>query len=74
MSVYSDAGKRTCKAACTWLEAGEWQSHIFEGVRGDFLQTLKLGAVAWALTRRRDQSVNIVSDALYVVGVVLRIE
>ena len=74
MSVYSDAGKRTCKAACTWLEAGKWQSHILEGVKGDFLQTLELAAVAWALTRWRDQCVNIVSDVLYVVGVVLRIE
>lgn len=74
MTVYSDAGKRTCKVACTWLEADKWQSHILEGVKGDSLQTLELAAVAWTLTRWRDQCVNIVSDALYVVGVVLRIE
>ena len=72
--MYSDVGKRTCKAACTCLEAGKWQSHILEGVKGDSLQTLELAAVAWALTRWQDQCVNIVSNALYVVGVVIRIE
>jgi len=74
MTVYSNARIRTCKAACTSLEAGKWQSHIFEGVKGDSLQTLELTAVAWALTRWQDQCVNIVSDASYVVGVVLHIE
>ncbi|KFZ49448.1 hypothetical protein N321_00073, partial [Antrostomus carolinensis] len=38
------------------------------------LQTLELAAVSWALSRWRNRKLNIVSDSLYVVGVVQRIE
>ncbi|KFO94988.1 hypothetical protein N300_00085, partial [Calypte anna] len=38
------------------------------------LQTLELRAVSWALTNWLDVPINIVSDSLYVVGIVQRIE
>lgn len=38
------------------------------------MQTLELKAVVWTLERWLDESVNIVSDSLYVVGIVQRIE
>lgn len=48
--------------------------HILNGQESDSLQTLELAAVTWALTRWRKENLNIVSDSLYVVGVVLQIE
>ncbi|NXI44117.1 POK19 protein, partial [Galbula dea] len=74
LTVFTDAGKQQKKAACTWQEGSSWKSHTMDGDVHDSLQTLELTAVAWALTRWHDQALNIVSDSLYVVGIVQRIE
>lgn len=41
---------------------------------GDSLQTLELTTVTWAMSQRTDIPLNVVTDSLYVVGVVQRIE
>ncbi|NWZ86974.1 POK6 protein, partial [Poecile atricapillus] len=74
LTVYTDAGSRRRKAACTWHEGSSWRSKTTDGDAHDSLQTLELTAVAWALSHWRDSKLNIVSDSLYVVGVVQRIE
>ncbi|XP_058719390.1 uncharacterized protein LOC131592124 [Poecile atricapillus] len=74
LTVYTDAGSRQRKAACTWQEDSSWRSKVIDGDAHDSLQTLELTAVAWALSHWRDSKLNIVSDSLYVVGVVQRIE
>ncbi|NXI41986.1 POK11 protein, partial [Galbula dea] len=74
LTVFTDAGKRQKKAACTWQEGSSWKSHTMDGDMHDSLQTLELTSVAWALTPWHDQELNIVSDSLYVVGGVQRIE
>ncbi|NXI39213.1 POK8 protein, partial [Galbula dea] len=74
LTVYMDAGKRRKKAACIWQEGSSWKSHTMDGDMHDSLQTLELTAVAWALTQWRDQKLNIVSDSLYMVGVLQHIE
>ncbi|XP_014108302.1 PREDICTED: endogenous retrovirus group K member 11 Pol protein-like [Pseudopodoces humilis] len=53
------------------IENLEWMLRHSEPIQ---LQTLELTAVAWALSHWRDSKLNIVSDSLYVVGVVQRIE
>jgi len=73
--VFTDAGKRSKKAACTWESPpGIWHDQVIKGDLQDSLQTLELKAVVWALAQWDMQPVNIVSDSLYVVGVVLRLE
>ncbi|XP_014117040.1 PREDICTED: endogenous retrovirus group K member 8 Pol protein-like [Pseudopodoces humilis] len=74
LTVYTDAGSRRKKTACTWQEDSSWRSKIIDGDAHDSLQTLELTAVAWALSHWRDSKLNIVSDSLYVVGVVQCIE
>ncbi|NXE03213.1 POK19 protein, partial [Chaetorhynchus papuensis] len=73
ITVFTDAGKKSMRAVATWQEKGEWRHYLMEAVEGDSLQTLELRAVVWTLGEIQER-VNIVSDSLYVVGVVQRIE
>lgn len=73
-TLFTDAGKQSRKAACTWLEGTPWKHYLVYGTDQDSLQTLELAAVAWALIQWRTEPLTVVSDSLYVVGVVMRIE
>ncbi|NXC29428.1 POK11 protein, partial [Campylorhamphus procurvoides] len=75
-TVFTDAGKRTRKAAVVWAsgEAGTWNSHILTAAANDSLQTLELAAVCWAMSIWIHEPLNVVTDSLYVAGVVRRIE
>ncbi|NXU39267.1 POK11 protein, partial [Drymodes brunneopygia] len=74
LTVFTDVGKTSQKAATVWNTEGYWQQHILEAEPGDSLQTLELAAVCWAVTRWCQQEINIVMDSLYVAGVVQQIE
>ena len=75
LSVFTDAGKRSKKAACVWKnEQGGWNTHVIQGQANDTLQTLELVAVVWALGRWAAEPINVISDSQYVVGVVQRID
>ncbi|NXM92795.1 PO113 protein, partial [Oenanthe oenanthe] len=72
-TAFTDAGKKSRRAAIVWKEKEEWKQQILEATPEDSLQTLELLAVTWAVTHL-DGPLNVVSDSLYVVGVVCRIE
>ncbi|XP_072715643.1 KRAB-A domain-containing protein 2 [Ciconia boyciana] len=74
VTVYTDAGKRLRRAACVWKEGDNWKRHIMEGQLQDSLQTLELTAVVWALTNWINIPLNVVTDSMYVAGVVPRLE
>ncbi|KAF1441332.1 Endogenous retrovirus group K member 11 Pol protein, partial [Pygoscelis papua] len=74
ITVYTDAGKRSKRAVCVWYEAGEWHKQFLMGQEGDTLQTLELTAVIWALEHWLNFPLNVVSDSLYVVGLIPRIQ
>lgn len=73
LTAYTDAGKRSQTAAITWKEEEQWKHQILQAEKGDSLQTMELRAVVWALANLKGP-LNVVSDSLYVVGVVERIE
>ena len=56
-----------------WKEKGVWKQQILEANPADSLQTLELLAVLWAVTNL-EGPLNVVTDSLYVTGVVQRIE
>lgn len=72
VTAFTDAGKKSKRAAVTWMEDGVWHHHILSAMPGDSLQTLELAAVVWAVLRWHDQSLNVVADSLYVAGVLQR--
>ncbi|NXW21473.1 POK19 protein, partial [Circaetus pectoralis] len=74
LTVFTDASKNSRKASVTWKKDGEWQDHIIQGQEKDSLQTLELIAVVWVFSQWTEVPLNIVSDSLYVVGVVQRLE
>ncbi|KAF1484364.1 Endogenous retrovirus group K member 11 Pol protein, partial [Pygoscelis antarcticus] len=74
ITVYTDAGKRSKRAVCVWYEAGKWHRQFQVGQEGDTLQTLELTAVIWALEHWLNFPLNVVSDSLYVVGLIPRIQ
>jgi len=73
VTVYTDAGKKLRKAVCVWQEGGQWCHHMIQGQDEDSLQTLELTAVIWALTDWLSEPLNVVTDSLYVAGVVPRV-
>ncbi|NWZ37613.1 POK6 protein, partial [Brachypodius atriceps] len=73
-TVFTDAGRKTQKAVCIWQQEGEWLQHLIKSEPGDSLQTLELRAVCWAFQTWDREPLNVVSDSLYVVRVVRRIE
>ncbi|KAF1658624.1 Endogenous retrovirus group K member 18 Pol protein, partial [Aptenodytes patagonicus] len=74
ITAYTDAGKRSKRAVCVWYEADKWHRQSLIGQEGDTLQTLELTAVIWALEHWLNFPLNVVSDSLYVVGLVPRIQ
>ncbi|NWR68069.1 PO113 protein, partial [Bucorvus abyssinicus] len=73
-TIYTDAGKRSKTAACVWKEGGHWRTHLLQGDSQDSSQTLELAAVLWVFNQWDREPINVVSDSLYVVGVVQRLE
>ncbi|NXU60073.1 POK19 protein, partial [Turnix velox] len=73
ITVFTDAGKKSRKAAVTWKEGSEWKHQILEATSADSLQTLELYAVVWSLSTF-EKPLNIVTDSFYVAGVTQRIE
>ncbi|NXW95882.1 POK6 protein, partial [Alopecoenas beccarii] len=73
-TIFTDAGKRSRKAAVTWKEEGEWSHKILDACPEDSLQTLELLAVVWAMTTWLHEPVNVITDSLYVANVTSRIE
>ncbi|NWY45242.1 POK6 protein, partial [Sylvia atricapilla] len=73
ITAFTDAGKKSRRAAIVWKKEKKWHQQILEAVPEDSLQTLELSAVVWAVAHI-DEPLNVVSDSLYVVGVVSRIE
>lgn len=69
VTAFTDVGKKSRRAAITWTEDGVWHHHSLTDVPGDSLQTLELAAVVWAILRWLDQPLNMVTDSLYVAGV-----
>ncbi|NXH57341.1 POK8 protein, partial [Rhabdornis inornatus] len=69
LTVFTDASRKTSKAGLTWQDKGKWLSEILEGP-GDSLQVLELRAVIRVFEKGPNDPINIVSDSLYVVGVV----
>lgn len=74
VTVFTDAGKRSRTAAITWKEEQTWRHQILQAQQKDSLQTLELFAVVWAFVKWKDAPLNVISDSLYVVGIVNRIE
>ncbi|RLV82495.1 hypothetical protein DV515_00016587, partial [Chloebia gouldiae] len=72
-TVYTDAGKKSRTAAVTWQEKDVWNYKILQAASSDTLQTLELLAVVWAMVNFKGP-LNVVTDSLYVAGVVERIE
>ncbi|NWS65211.1 PO113 protein, partial [Chunga burmeisteri] len=72
-TVYTDAGKKSRTAAATWFRDGTWNHHILKARSDDSLQTLELLAVVWTLGHF-EEPLNIVTDSLYVAGIIQRIE
>ncbi|RLV62922.1 hypothetical protein DV515_00018807 [Chloebia gouldiae] len=72
-TVYTDAGKKSQTAAVTWQEKDVWNYKILQAASSDTLQTLELLAMVWAMLNFKGP-LNVVTDSLYVAGVVERIE
>ncbi|NXT09580.1 PO113 protein, partial [Prunella fulvescens] len=73
LTVFTDASRKASKAGLNWQNKGKWLSEILEGP-GDSLEVLELRAVISLFEKWPDDPVNIVSDSLYVVGAVERME
>ncbi|NXR16380.1 PO113 protein, partial [Semnornis frantzii] len=72
-TVFTDAGKKSRKAAATWKEGLNWKHKLLDADPRDSLQTLELLAVVWAFSNFLGP-VNVVTDSFYVAGVTQRIE
>ncbi|NXX71983.1 POK11 protein, partial [Spizella passerina] len=73
ITAFTDAGKKSRKAAITWKDGSQWKQKIIGATAEDSLQTLELLAVIWALSELHG-SLNVVTDSYYVAGVARRIE
>ncbi|NXD89037.1 POK19 protein, partial [Halcyon senegalensis] len=73
ITAFTDAGRKSRTAAITWQEKGVWKHHILQAEAVDSLQTMELLAVVWAMVQFKEP-LNVVTDSLYVAGVVARIE
>ncbi|NXH93091.1 PO113 protein, partial [Edolisoma coerulescens] len=73
LTAFTDAGRKSRRAAITWKEGVQWKEEILDAEPEDTLQTLELLAVTWALSRLQGP-LNVVTDSLYVAGVAQRIE
>ncbi|NXI27251.1 POK7 protein, partial [Sterrhoptilus dennistouni] len=73
LMVFTDASQKNSKAGLTWQENSEWLSEVLEGP-GESLQVLELCAVIRVFEKWPNDPINIVSDSLYIIGVVERME
>ncbi|NWX67307.1 POK19 protein, partial [Promerops cafer] len=73
ITAFTDAGKKTRRAAVTWKEGKQWKHHMVPTQKDDSLQTMELLAVVWALWELQGP-LNLVTDSYYVAGVAKRIE
>ncbi|NXR96665.1 POK6 protein, partial [Hypocryptadius cinnamomeus] len=73
LTAFTDAGKKSRRAAITWKAGTRWKHHLLEATPEDSLQTLELLAVVWAVTEF-EGPLNVVTDSHYVAGVAQRIE
>ncbi|TRZ07938.1 hypothetical protein HGM15179_019169 [Zosterops borbonicus] len=73
LTVFTDASRKNSKAGLTWQENGKWLSEVLERP-GDSLQILELYAVIRVFEKWPNDPINIVSDSLYIIGVVERME
>ncbi|NXF84411.1 PO113 protein, partial [Sclerurus mexicanus] len=74
VTVFTDAGRKSKKASITWHEQGQWHHKIINGLPHDTLQTLELLAIVTAFCLWLRVPLNLISDSLYAVGIVQRIE
>ncbi|NWR39428.1 PO113 protein, partial [Tachuris rubrigastra] len=74
LTVFTDADQKSRKAATTWKEKDQWHSNVLTATDNDSLQTLELWAVVWVFCKWVDCALNVVTDSLYVAGIVERIE
>lgn len=74
LTVFTDAGRKSKRAAIAWYDNNQWNHQLLTGHTADSLQTLELRAVLWAFQRWPDKPLNVISDSLYVVGTVQRLE
>lgn len=72
ITAFTDAGKKSRRAAVTWKQQGQWRQHLLDADARDSLQTLELLAVVWAMMNLKGP-LNIVTDSLYVAGVAARV-
>lgn len=73
VTAYTDAGKKSRTAAITWNENGIWKHKLLKAETNDSLQTMELLAVIWAVINLKGP-LNVITDSLYVAGIVDRIE
>ncbi|NXH65462.1 POK6 protein, partial [Rhabdornis inornatus] len=73
ITAFTDAGRKSRRAAIVWMLNETWHQQMLDATPEDSLQTLELLAVIWAVSNL-SEPLNVVSDSLYVVGVVSRIE
>ncbi|NXE97919.1 PO113 protein, partial [Menura novaehollandiae] len=73
-TIFTDAGRKSCTAACVWKENDKWKTHLIKGDQKDSLQTLELAAICWAFQQCAKEPLNVVTDSLYAAGVAQRIE
>lgn len=74
VTVFTDAGKKSCRATVTWQQGTQWHHHMLHAEPSDSLQTLELVVVVWAFINWNTVELNVVTDSLCVAGVVQRIE
>ncbi|NWS34744.1 PO113 protein, partial [Polioptila caerulea] len=73
VTVFTDARKKSRKATATWKEGTSRKHQMIDAEPTDSLQTLELAAVAWTIAYFTGP-LNVVTDSLYVAGVMQRIE
>ncbi|NXI07374.1 POK19 protein, partial [Irena cyanogastra] len=74
VTVFTDAGRKSRRAAMTWQEQGQWHHVLIEAQEKDSLQTLELTAIVHAFSKWIHEPLNVLSDSLYAVGIAQRIE
>ncbi|NWR40306.1 POK19 protein, partial [Tachuris rubrigastra] len=74
LTVFTDAGRKSRKAAATWKEEEQWHSQVLTATDRDSLQTLELWAVVWVFCKWVTRALNVVTDSLYIARIVERIE
>lgn len=70
--VFTDGGGRSGKGAVVWKENGTWKRIMIK--KEGSVQKIELQAVVEAFKRWATKPLNVVSDSLYVVGVVRHME